>query len=411
MAFLNRQSTSETMLLAESATRPAAASYVRSVRVSKDSIRVGFDARWYNDSGVGTYVAELLRAMAAAQREFELVIYEDPQNPVPGLDGLPVVRIPARSPRYSLSEQWEFPWRARKDQLALFHSPFYVAPLALGCPLVITIHDLIPFLFPVCNWPKRKLIRSGHRIAATRARHVITVSESTGRDVKTVLKGRTPPITAVPLAARECFQPETGRGELERLRARYDIQPPYVVVPSARNWRTKNLESALRALTSTRQHGGVEFQTVVFGPREGIDAISPAVWGGLNLRIPGYVDRADLAALFRNAHAFIIASLYEGFGLPLVEAMACGCAVVSSNGGSLAEVAGNGAQVFSPFDVGGMGTAVARLLLVPEELGRWRRAALVRAADFCWGKTAAKTMSIYHQVVKESRTARVAATT
>src|ERR1700674_5138503 len=110
-------------------------------------MRVGFDARWYNDSGVGVYVAELLRAMAQLPRDFELIAYEDPQSPVPGLAGLPIVRTQVRAPKYSISEQLELRRRSHHDKLDIFHSPFYVAPLGLNCPLVVTVHDLIPFLF------------------------------------------------------------------------------------------------------------------------------------------------------------------------------------------------------------------------------------------------------------------------
>src|ERR1700694_1374930 len=110
-------------------------------------VRVGFDARWYNDSGVGTYVAELLKAMAPLQQGFELIVYEHPANPVPGLQDLPLQRVPVRSGKYSLSAQLELARRQRRDELDVCHSPFYVVPLAVGCPVVVTLHDLIPFLF------------------------------------------------------------------------------------------------------------------------------------------------------------------------------------------------------------------------------------------------------------------------
>jgi glycosyltransferase involved in cell wall biosynthesis len=372
-------------------------------------MRVGFDARWYNDSGVGTYVSELLRAMAGAPREFKLMIYEDPLNRVPGLDDFSVIRIPVRSPKYSLSAQWELRLRAREDRIDLFHSPFYAAPLVLDCPLIVTVHDLIPFLFRTYNWPKQKIVKMGYRWATRRASHVIADSKSTAGDIRRLLNVPRTRVTVVALAARDCFQPASESGELDRLRKRYDVHPPYVMVSSARNWRTKNLKSALQALEIASRMAGISFQVVICGPREGMDALSPGAWPSLNLRVTGYVDAQDLAALFRHAHVFVTASLYEGFGLPLLEAMACGCAVVSSNAGSQAEVAGDGAQVFPPFDVAGMGEAVARLLRAPDELARWRKAALLRAADFCWEKTAAETMAIYYEVVSRFSADRMAA--
>jgi len=102
--------------------------------------------------------------------------------------------------------------------------------------------------------------------------------------------------------------------------------------------------------------------------------------------------------LFRHAHAFVMPSLYEGFGLPLVEAMSCGCPVIASDRGSLPEVAGSGAQCFGAFDVQAMADAISKLLRSPEELQQKRSAALRRSADFSWDKAAQETISVYHHV-------------
>ncbi|HEY6308109.1 MAG TPA: glycosyltransferase family 1 protein [Candidatus Angelobacter sp.] len=367
-------------------------------------MRVAFDARWYNDSGVGTHVAGLLRAMAAADRDFELVVYEHANNPIPALDGLSIIRVPVRSPKYSSSGQNELRRRAREDRLDLFHSPFYPAPFVLPCPVVVTIHDLIPFRFQLYPWPKQWMVKTGYRTAVRRARHIIAVSQHTADDIKSML-GVTPErVTVIHNAvAADCFHRETRRGELEYLRERYGVHPPYALAASARNWRTKNLESALQALEIARSQGVAKFQPVVYGPGEGLDALNAEQrWPLLNLRRTGYVAAADLAALFRHAQVFVMPSLYEGFGLPVLEAMSCGCAVVTSNAGSLPEIAGKGARMFEPFDVAGMAGAIARLLCNPEELHRSRVSALVRAADFSWDKAARETISVYHRLQSQS---------
>jgi Glycosyltransferase Family 4 len=112
-------------------------------------MRVGFDARWYNESGVGTYVAELLKAMAPLQRDVDLVIYQDPENPVPGMDGQSVERIPVGAGKYSLFGQVELAWRCKRDGLDVLHSPFYALPVAAPCPIVVSLHDLVDFRFNV----------------------------------------------------------------------------------------------------------------------------------------------------------------------------------------------------------------------------------------------------------------------
>jgi len=364
-------------------------------------MRVGFDARWYNESGVGVYVVELLRAMCAVgQPDLELLVYEDRRNPVPRVGGPRLHRVAVSSPKYSFAAQLEFCRRSRQDRLDLFHSPFYVAPLGLTCPVIVTVHDLIPFLFPIYPWAKQRLVKIGYRAAASRARHLIADSDHTAQDLQKILHVPAGRITTVHIAASgEYSAAERENNELGHLQEKYKLGSSYVVVSSARNWRTKNLEGALKSLQRAAQQSGIPFQTVVYGPPDGIDTLGPPErWAGLNLRRTGYLPRPDLAALFRHAHAFLMPSLYEGFGLPILEAMSSGCPVVTSNSGSVLEIAGKGAQVFDPGDIAGMAQAIVQLLQSPQDRRRWKASALTRAADFSWTRAAAETISVYHRV-------------
>jgi glycosyltransferase involved in cell wall biosynthesis len=364
-------------------------------------LRVGFDARWHNDSGVGTYVAELLRAMAKSE-SLELVIYEDPANRVPGLDGSGIEKVLVRNGRYSAASQVDLARRSRKDGLDVFHSPFYMTPFAAKCPVVVTIHDLIPFLFPVYSRMKSALVKAGYRMAAHKSAHVISVSDSTAADLRKIMGVGCERVTVVHNAAGELFRPSSDASEMAELKQKYGIAQPYVVAASARNWQTKNLEGALRTLEVAQELSGVQIQAVVYGPEEGFRAAGGrGRWSGLDLRTTGQVSSGELAMLFRNAAAFIMPSLYEGFGLPLVEAMACGCAVVTSKRGSLAEIAGGGAQIFEPSDVAGMGAAIAKLLTDEAESQKWKAAALKRSAEFSWQKAARETISVYHRAYRE----------
>jgi len=366
-------------------------------------LKVGFDARWYNDSGVGTYTSELLRAMASLRRDFELIVYEDQRNPVPGIAELPVHRVALRSSKYSFAEQREIAERCRRDNLDLIHSPFYVIPFVVRCPVVVTIHDLIPFLFPIYGTGKRAAVKMGYRMAAWRAKHIIADSENTARDIQKILHAPAQRITAVPIAVGNAYCPEVSPGELEYLSRKYHLRQPYVVAASARNWRTKNLQSALRALEYARAKSKVEFQTLVYGPPDGLIAAGGEdAWRHIGLRRGGFVETNDLAMIFRHAQLFVMPSLYEGFGLPILEAMACGCPVVTSTGGSLPEVAGYGAQCFDPFDIAGMGEAITELLLNPEVHERWRVSALSRVKEFSWEKAAQQTVSVYYRTYEQA---------
>jgi glycosyltransferase involved in cell wall biosynthesis len=361
-------------------------------------MRVGFDARWYNDSGVGSYIAGLLPALVHAG--CEMVIYVDLKNLLPELSRLSVKVVRIRAGKYSPFASSEFQARAKKDKLDLFHSPFYVMP-KLRCPVIVTIHDLIPFLFPIYPRWKRAMVKAGYRSAARRAAHVIVDSQNTAKDVQNILKVASEKVTSIHLAAaQESFRPCAKEWELGRLAQKFGVSQPYFVAASACNWRTKNLQGALAALTQAQSNADTQFQTVIYGSPEGLNAANHdgEALQKLNARHVGHIATEDLAALFRHAHGFIMPSLYEGFGLPLVEAMACGSPVITSNGGSLPEVAAGGAQCFDPQDVSGMAAAIVKLLRSPEELERRREEALKRSADFSWTKAALETMAVYHQV-------------
>lgn len=374
-------------------------------------MRVGFDARWYNDSGVGTYVVELLKALvplqscAKGQAGFELVVYEDPRNPVPGLTKGAVARAPLSSGKYSLAGQVEIKVRCQEDALDVFHSPFYPIPLRTSCPVVVTIHDLIPFLFRTANVAKQSVVKRGYKIAARRSSQIIAVSHHTAGDVQKILGTPRQKLTVIHNGVSEKeFHAKADPGEAGYLMRRYGVHSPYVVAASARNWQTKNLINALKALSLARSQAQTEFQTVVYGPPDGLAAVGGAdAWRNLSPVQTGLLAAADLARLFRNAHLFVMPTLYEGFGLAVLEAMACGCAVITSNSSSLPEVTGEGAQRFDPLDVEGMAGAIVSLLSNPPELKLWRQRALSRSADFPWSKAAQETVAVYHRAIGDCR--------
>ena len=364
-----------------------------------NAMRVGFDARWYNDSGVGNYVAGLLNELVEAADDIELIVYEDPTNRVPDVPPFKLRRIPIYSSKYSVRAQVELVYRCRRDNIDVFHSPFYVVPFVAPCPTVVTLHDLIPFLFAIYSWPKQWMVKIGYRAAAFRAAHVITVSDATARDAHKFLGIPINRISVVHNAiSSEHFHTNANRDELSLLRRKYGIMPPFIVIQNPRNWRTKNLAAAFEVLALTQKQTTTKFQTVVYGPGPKLNTVFSGLNLGSDVIQTGFVLAEELGMLFRQARAFLLTSLYEGFGLPLVEAMSCGCPVVTSNGGSLAEIAADGAQVFNPTDVQGMSRAVTALLCNAEERERWRTRALERASHFSWRKAAQQTAAVYRRV-------------
>lgn len=368
-------------------------------------MRIGFDGRWNGSSGVGNYVSNLLQAMKTVDEEIEIVLYEDPKNPLEHVKCDRIRKVPIRARRYSVREQLELAWRCRIDRLHVFHAPFYLAPWFAPCPVVVTIHDLIPFLFKIYSPPKQELIKLGYRAAVLKAARVIADSKNTCDDLSEVLGVPLEKMRVVHLAtSRDHFYPGQDTDELEHLVARYGVRRPYVLTFSAKNWRTKNLSVVLEGLSICRRQTGVTFQTVIVGPPDGFhEASRQNAARAEDVVLAGFVPTADLAKLYRWAGVFVIGSKYEGFGLPLLEAMSCGCAVVCSKGGSLAEVAGAGAILVDPNDAATIGQAVATLLCNPHEREQQRARAKQRAADFSWEKAARQTVSVYVEAAKEKR--------
>jgi len=355
---------------------------------------IGFDARWYNRSGVGTYVFNLLQELGRIDHGCRIIAYEDPNDSVP-ISSPKIQRIAMRAGRYSVSGQIELARRCRQDRLDVFHAPFYIVPLLANCPVVVTVHDLIPFLFPIYGFAHRELVKAGYRMATHKAARVIAVSQTTVSDLRNILAVPEDRISMVyPAHSRSLFTQKRAPNEEWHLQNRYGIKKPYVLTLSARNWRTKNLDTALTAIARARQHSTSEFQIVAAGPEAGLNAT------GLRDRIPnlvatGFVPEEDLPLLYRNASVFVAVSHYEGFGIPLLEAMASGCPCVASTGGALGEVAGNAAAVHSPDDVQGIAESIVKLLEQAEHHSEMSARGIRRAAEFSYFKTAVATLNVY----------------
>jgi len=360
-------------------------------------IRIGFDARWYNNSGIGTYVGNLLECLGKLDdQDFEIVAYEHADNPVP-VQSERIRKQIVTGARYSPGGQLELAWRCSRDRLDVFHAPFYIVPLLAPCPVIATLHDLIAFRFPIYGFLHRETVKMGYRAAARKANRIIADSDTTLRDLVSILHVPRQKISRIYLAySKSMYHERAEPGEREHLRQRYGIEREYVLTLSAGNWRTKNLPAALRAMAQAQERCPLRFQPVIAGPESGYQATGLS---GLlkDAVVTGFVPREDLPKLYRNAHAFLTVSLYEGFGFPLVEAMACGCPCIVSTGGSLPEIAGGAAPAFACDDVEGMANAVVRLVSDQDYRSDFRERGLRRAAEFSYDAAASQTLSLYRQ--------------
>lgn len=271
------------------------------------------------------------------------------------------------------------------------------------CPSVVTIHDTTLWLFPEYH-PRRRLLtmRPFIPLGAARARAIIAVSAATKRDVVRTLKVPESKVHVVYEAPAPHFRPLARGDVLETVRRRYALPSPFVLYVGTIEPR-KNLSRLLQAFELVRRDGFGSHALVLVGSRGWHDAgiLVAAERGGLNgaVRVLGRVPVDDLVALYNLADVVAFPSLYEGFGLPVVEAMACGTPVVASPNGSLAEVVGEAAELVDPYQVESIAAGLRNVLGDAGRRSALRSAGLAQAARFSWETAAAQTREIYASVL------------
>jgi glycosyltransferase involved in cell wall biosynthesis len=361
------------------------------------------DRPGYRRSGIGRYLERLLTALPAALGDDELVAYAG-RGVAPPHPSLARLWRPAWLPteRPPLRIAWEhaaLPVAARRDRLDLFHGPMAVLPRFLPCPSVVTIHDLA-FL----RWPEQvparryRYLAPAVRRAAARAARIIAVSESTKADVVELLRVDPARVSVTHLGVDGRFRPPSPE-ERAAHRERQHLTRPYVLAVGNLEPR-KNLPTLLRAFA--RLSPEVPHDLVLVGAEGWLTGDLYAALDELRLggrvRMTGFVGDDDLPIWYGAADLFVYPSRYEGFGLPVVEAMACGAPVVTANVSSLPEVAGDAALLVDPTDDASVADGMRRVLTDGDLAGALRRRGSLRAAAFTWEKTAERTVAVYREV-------------
>ena len=377
---------------------------------------IGLDAIPLTETktGVGHYTFELARALAAASPadEFEL-LYPSRYDPVElrAEDGtsLPENLRATRVPVGALGRHWwsiGLPRHLRRCTVALFHGTNYDVPLWGGRPAVLTIHDLSAFVRPE-TLPARHARRLRRRLPlmARHAAHVITPTESVRREVCELLGLSPTKVTAVPEAPRNIFRP-LGADESRALLARLDIKNDFILAVGTIEPR-KNLGRLVRAFELLARESATPANlSLVLTGRTGWlqeDFVTKVSSSALRdrVRFTGYVTDAELCALYSSCRLFVYPSLYEGFGLPPLEAMACGAPVVASRTAAHLEVLGEGsAALVPPVDAEMLAARLSDLLGDESARLRLSGAGRRRAAHFTWERAARSTLEVYREALK-----------
>lgn len=365
------------------------------------SVALNVDQLFYKvPGGIGTYVRRLLPALREADPSLELSVFHARFGGAvrPELEGIPRVELD-RGIR-SLYPMWN--WMGRPnlpdelDDARVIHAPSPVAipPVRKGQRLVVTVHDLAFRKYPQAYPPAWRYIHgAGFRRALRTADAMIAVSKNTATDL--ARQGRLDPerIHVVPLAGSLPIGTEDPRPILKRLR----VPSPYVLFVGTLEPR-KNLVRLVRAYR--RVASKVPHALVLAGPlgwRSAAIHRELAVHGAGRIVVTGRVSETELDALHRGATAFVYPSLYEGFGLPVLDAMARGVPVITSNSSSLPELVGSAAIQVSPGSTAELATALERLLSDDEERSALATAARARAREYTWERTARATLEVYER--------------
>jgi glycosyltransferase involved in cell wall biosynthesis len=366
-------------------------------------VRIGIDARlvYYHQAGIGQYILRLTQALAQIDREDEFVIFKSRKDKTHIIDQANFLQKKLWTPNHHRFERTAMSFELAPFALDVLHSPDFIPPSHTRFPSVITMHDLAFLLYP------RFLTRDSARyygqvdLAARQANHIIAVSESTKRDTVRLLGVPESKITVIHEAAHPLFTPVTNDEALVRTRARYALPAEFILFVSTIEPR-KNLPTLLRAFRRLRDNYKSPAILAIAGNRgwlaEEVDQVLEELKLGELVHFLGGVPNEELVYLYNAASLFVLPSFYEGFGLPPLEAMACGTPVVVSKVSSLPEVVGDAGMLVEPEDVEGLTVAMWRVL-TDEKLRREMRAkGLKRAATFSWERAARETLAVYLKV-------------
>lgn len=354
--------------------------------------------------GIGRYVRSLSPALIPQLTATEsLTIINSPAAAGPA--GTPAPRsnsLTSPVSPFDLSQQWRIPLllrRLRADSPTLYHSPYYLMPYRTGLPTILTFYDLIPLKFPQTVSPRARLFfRLTASLALRVATRVVAVSHSARSDLISAFRVPAAKIAVTPLAAGPRYRPQPA-AVVDRVRAQYNLPESFLLYVGI-NKPHKNLPALVDAyaqLASPRTPplviaGAWDDRYPQPKQRAARRQLSDAI------RFLGPVPERDLPALYSAATLFVFPSLYEGFGLPVLEAMACGTPVACANTPSLAETAGDAARLFNPHSIPDIADAIAELLEDGRQRARRREQGLARAGRFSWRATAAATLNCYRKL-------------
>jgi len=360
----------------------------------------------YRSAGINWYIYNLLQHLPDADPGIAYTIFlHEPGYSGRGGQHLWRARLPTRRPPVRIAwEQAVQPWAARRAELDLLHCPAFVGPLAGRTPFIVTVHDLSFLLFPrgFRGW-NRRYLRALTGLSVRRARRVVAVSESTRQDLVRLYGLDPGRVDVVHNGVDAAFRPLPA-AEVAAFRARKGLPERFLLFVGTLEPR-KNIVRLVEAYARLPEPrvplilvgGKGWFYEEILVRVEELE-LADEVW------FVGYVPAEELPYWYNAAEVLAYPSLYEGFGLPALEAMACGTPVVTSSTSSLPEVVGQAGVMVEPTDVAALAAALRQVLDDAALRDRMRTAGLAQAARFSWPETARATAAVYRRALAAGRT-------
>jgi len=366
-------------------------------------MRIGIDARlvYYRQAGIGQYILRLAEALAEMDQENEFILLQSRKHKQAIISQPNFKRASLWTPSHHRLEQWTLPLEVSLQGLDVLHSPDFIPPFRRNYKSVITVHDLA-FLFYPNILTKESARYYGQIDQAVRdTDHIIAVSRSTRRDITHHLGVSEDEITVIYEAANPIYRPLDDERLLRQVKEKYHLPDDFFLFVSTIEPR-KNVPTLLRAYRQLLDSYKRSEALVLAGERGWLFNEVFAVVEDLDLEsnalFLGRVPVEDLLYLYNSAKLLVHPAVYEGFGLPPLEAMACGTPVIVSNVSSLPEVVGDAALLVDPENVSELTVAMWRLLTDEDLRADMREKGLKRAAHFSWEKAARETLAVYLKV-------------
>ncbi|AJA46337.1 putative mannosyltransferase [Clostridium pasteurianum DSM 525 = ATCC 6013] len=374
-------------------------------------MRIAFDARginWYKGTGIGTYAENLIKNLILIDKLNKYILYWSGENYEKFKNNNTIIRMASR--RYHrFFQEYFFPKDIKKDNIDIYHISQNGIGLSqnINCLKVVTIHDLIPYIMPetVGRGYLLKFLKDMPQIISE-ADAIITVSEYSKKDILKFFPINPDKVFVTPLAADKIYKPLDKNYCKKYISKKYNINSPFILYLGGFSAR-KNVSSLIKSYEKVSKDISKDIKLVICGSKK--DDIENLIRMKLNSKISeniiftDFIPNEDLPIFYNSCEVFVYPSLYEGFGLPPLEAMSCGTPVITSNTTSIPEVTGNSALLIDPQNIDMLSEKLYKVLtsdLIKKDLSN---KGLKRSLEFSWIKTAQDTLEVYEKIYRESK--------